>query len=52
MTPEDADAAKLAKLLSSMQLTATVGGDGKTLSVTIPPTRADIIHAYVSELLL
>ncbi|KAG2429166.1 hypothetical protein HYH02_014101 [Chlamydomonas schloesseri] len=35
----------IATLLNKMQVTATLGSDGKALSVSVPPTRSDILHA-------
>ncbi|CAH1775466.1 unnamed protein product [Owenia fusiformis] len=38
------NANQIAKLLTRMCLTAEVQDDGRTLSVEVPPTRADVIH--------
>ncbi|KXZ43211.1 hypothetical protein GPECTOR_97g749 [Gonium pectorale] len=35
----------IAQLLNKMQLRAELGADGKQLSVRVPPTRSDILHA-------
>eukprot|EP00049_Salpingoeca_infusionum_P010246 m.173816 g.173816 ORF g.173816 m.173816 type:complete len:625 (+) comp14587_c0_seq9:403-2277(+) len=42
---DQADPAKLAELLSKMQLSAKLDEDGDTIHVEIPVTRPDIIHA-------
>ena len=36
---------KMCELLTKMQLTATVKPGGETLVVSVPPTRADVLHA-------
>ncbi|EDQ88240.1 uncharacterized protein MONBRDRAFT_26444 [Monosiga brevicollis MX1] len=41
---EQADPAKLAELLTRMQLTSSLDADQKTISVQVPPTRADVLH--------
>ncbi|PNW74324.1 hypothetical protein CHLRE_13g603900v5 [Chlamydomonas reinhardtii] len=35
----------IATLLNKMQVSATLGPDGTALSVSVPPTRSDILHA-------
>ncbi|KAG2427283.1 hypothetical protein HXX76_012479 [Chlamydomonas incerta] len=35
----------IATLLNKMQVTASLGPDGKALSVSVPPTRSDVLHA-------
>mmetsp|Transcript_28727 Transcript_28727/g.45047 ORF Transcript_28727/g.45047 Transcript_28727/m.45047 type:complete len:618 (+) Transcript_28727:338-2191(+) len=41
----DLEPAKQIELLGRMQLTAELNADGKTLDVTVPPTRHDILQA-------
>eukprot|EP00892_Ulva_mutabilis_P000903 jgi/Ulvmu1/10813/UM069_0049.1 len=41
----DLPAAKMAQLLTKMQLASTVAADGAGLVVSVPPTRSDVLHA-------
>ena len=41
----DLGAAKIAELLSRMALTAKAVGGGQAVSVEVPPTRSDVLHA-------
>ncbi|KAG2482402.1 hypothetical protein HYH03_018663 [Edaphochlamys debaryana] len=36
---------QVAELLNKMQVSATLGADGQALTVLVPPTRSDILHA-------
>ncbi|DBA04062.1 TPA: hypothetical protein N0F65_009409 [Lagenidium giganteum] len=48
--PVDLDIDRICKLCDKMQLAAHKGADDKTISVDVPPTRSDILHAVdVSE---
>ena len=40
----DLDAPKIAELLSRMTLDAQVESSGEAVTVSIPPTRSDILH--------
>ena len=41
-------AAELAQMLTKMQLPSTAAPDGQSLTVTVPPVRPDVLHAYVN----
>lgn len=41
----DLGAAAIAELLSRMALTAKAVRDGQAVSVEVPPTRSDVLHA-------
>jgi phenylalanyl-tRNA synthetase beta chain len=43
--PRSLAPAALARLLTRMQLSATVANDGAALLVEVPPTRPDVLHA-------
>lgn len=36
---------QVAECLSRMALAGQVSGDGKSVSVSVPPTRSDVLHA-------